>query len=103
MELVQPDLHLGPKRHVAETIQRGPTLVQLIMLGFDLLQRRDTALAFGRLRLELVIVLYIPLQRGGLERTFLQQVVRDELAHLTERFESKGLYEKPVERLGKET
>ena len=57
-------------------------------------------LGLPRLGLELLVVLEVGLERGGVHGPRVQQVIEDEVAHLAHRLEVEGLDQEPVEGLG---
>ena len=57
-------------------------------------------LGLARLGLELLVVLEVGLKRHRVHGSGVQQIVEDEVPHLTERLEVEGLHQEPVEGLG---
>ena len=81
-------------------LRRPPLLGNPLALAADRVEGREPALGVAGLGLELLVVLEVGLQRGGVDRPLVEQVVEDELAHLADGLEVERLDDQPVEGLG---
>ena len=93
-------LHLGTQGEVPVALCRPPLLSNPLALAADRVEGRQPAFGVASLGFELLVVLEVRLQRGGVHRTFVEEVVEDELAHLADGLEVERLDDQPVEGLG---